>query len=146
MTIYLPDCHHSISLLFSLSCCVAAVCSIQSVHDLLGFLKGLLLCNVIIQYKNLITQCCCKLLSFLGYLINSDNSPACFGCLMGFNIFSQGTPFFSFFFMRKKKEKKKGKSEIKGKCQNKMMNKPRRRAYQSKTTSICNKIVEKVLL
>ena len=49
---------------------------IQSVHDLMDFLKGLLLFNVIMQYKNLIAQCYCKLLSFLGYHFNS---PVCLG-------------------------------------------------------------------
>ena len=44
---------------------------LQSVHDLIDFLKGLLLFNVIMRYENLIAQCYCKLLWFLGYYFNS---------------------------------------------------------------------------
>ena len=48
--------------------------ALQSVHDLMDFLKGLLLFNVIMQNKNLIAQSHGKLLSFLGYHFNSPVS------------------------------------------------------------------------
>ena len=57
---------------------------------------------------------------------------------MGFNPFPQGAPFFSFFFMPKKREKKKEKKWDKGKM-------PNQNDDWEKTTSICNKIVQKIL-
>ena len=77
------------------------------------------------------------------------------GCLLGFNPFSQGAPFSPSFFNRsnirckeeeKEKERKKGSAQTKAAQKSmELNNDPRVKNISMKTTSICSKMVQKVL-
>ena len=109
---------------------------IQSVHDLMDFVKGLLLFNVIMQYKNLIAQCYFKLMSFFGFHFNSS---VFLGVYWVLTHFSKETLFLLHFSTevpsdvrkkKKEKERKRGNAQTKGAQKSmKLNNDPKNEKY-----------------